>query len=189
MQACAAAVRTTEERHELVSGPESLRALVAAAQRGDRRAFARLHALHSPAVHAVLLAHAGPAEAADLAQDVFLQALRKIHTVESPDAVGAWLCALARRRAADHHRRARRASEPPRDVAVRDPRKAEAAEVLDAIRALPAAYCETLLMRLVEGMTGPEIAAATGLTPGSVRVNLHRGMKLLRARLGEEDGR
>jgi len=36
----------------------------------------------------------------------------------------------------------------------------------------------------VLGLTGPEIAARTGLTPGSVRVNLHRGMKLLRERLG-----
>jgi RNA polymerase sigma-70 factor (ECF subfamily) len=33
-------------------------------------------------------------------------------------------------------------------------------------------------------MSGPEIAARTGLTPASVRVNLHRGMKLLRERMG-----
>ena len=48
------------------------------------------------------------------------------------------------------------------------------------IRGLPEAYRETLIMRLVEGMTGPEIAARTGLTPESVRVNLCRGMKMLR---------
>jgi RNA polymerase sigma-70 factor (ECF subfamily) len=41
-----------------------------------------------------------------------------------------------------------------------------------------------LILRLVEGLTGPEIAEQTGLAPGSVRVNLHRGMKLLRERLG-----
>jgi RNA polymerase sigma-70 factor (ECF subfamily) len=41
-------------------------------------------------------------------------------------------------------------------------------------------------MRLVEGMTGPEIAEHTGLAQGSVRVNLHRGMKLLREQLGLE---
>ena len=38
-------------------------------------------------------------------------------------------------------------------------------------------------------MTGPEIANRTGLTPESVRVNLHRGMKLLRERLGEHQTR
>jgi RNA polymerase sigma-70 factor (ECF subfamily) len=57
---------------------------------------------------------------------------------------------------------------------------------LEAIRRLPDAYRETLMLRLVEGMTGPEIAARTNLTPDSVRVNLCRGMKLLRAQLGDE---
>jgi RNA polymerase sigma-70 factor, ECF subfamily len=52
------------------------------------------------------------------------------------------------------------------------------------IRSLPETYRETLILRLVEGMTGPEIAARTGLTHGSVRVNLHRGMQQLRAKLG-----
>lgn len=65
------------------------------------------------------------------------------------------------------------------------PRHAEVARALAAIRELPVAYRETLVMRLVEGMTGPEIAACTGLKPASVRVNLHRGMKLLREQLGE----
>jgi len=55
--------------------------------------------------------------------------------------------------------------------------------VLDVIRKLPDAYRETLLMRLVEGMSGLEIADRTGLSAGSVRVNLHRGMKLLREKL------
>ena len=48
------------------------------------------------------------------------------------------------------------------------------------------AYRETLILRLVEGMTGPEIAERTGLTPDSVRVNLSRGMKLLRGQLSGE---
>jgi len=34
-------------------------------------------------------------------------------------------------------------------------------------------------------MTGPEIAERTGLTHGSVRVNLHRGMQQLRKLLGD----
>jgi RNA polymerase sigma-70 factor (ECF subfamily) len=65
----------------------------------------------------------------------------------------------------------------------------EAAKVLAAIRSLPDAYKETLILRLVEGMTGPEIAERTGLTPGSVRVNLHRGMQQLRERIGRTPAR
>ena len=58
-----------------------------------------------------------------------------------------------------------------------------AVTVLAVIRSLPEAYRETLILRLVEGMTGPEIAARTGLTAGSVRVNLCRGMQQLREKL------
>ena len=41
-------------------------------------------------------------------------------------------------------------------------------------------------MRLVEGLSGPEIAERTGMTPDSVRVHLSRGLKLLRQRLDGE---
>ncbi|HRQ71588.1 MAG TPA: sigma factor-like helix-turn-helix DNA-binding protein, partial [Phycisphaerales bacterium] len=58
-----------------------------------------------------------------------------------------------------------------------------AGHVLDAIRSLPEAYRDTLALRLIEQMPGPLIALRLGLTEGSVRVNLHRGMKLLRERL------
>ena len=61
--------------------------------------------------------------------------------------------------------------------------------MLEIIRSLPEAYRETLVLRLVEGMNGPEIAARTGLTPASVRVNLHRGMKLLRRKLEGAGGK
>ena len=91
---------------------------------------------------------------------------------------------LARNRATDFHRRARATEELHEEIARGEGREAEAAEALEIIRSLPEAYRETLVLRLVEGMTGPEIAARTGLQPASVRVNLHRGMKLLRERLG-----
>jgi len=39
------------------------------------------------------------------------------------------------------------------------------------------------VLLMVQGLSGVEIAERTGLTPGSVRVNLHRGMKMLRDKL------
>ncbi len=57
------------------------------------------------------------------------------------------------------------------------------AAILEVVMSLSETYRETLILRLVEGMTGPEIAARTGMTNGSVRVNLHRGMEQLRAKL------
>ena len=76
--------------------------------------------------------------------------------------------------------------ELPEDLPGGDPIQAETFAVLEVVRKLPDAYRETLLMRLVEGMSGAEIAERSGLTPASVRVNLHRGMKLLREKLGLE---
>ena len=76
--------------------------------------------------------------------------------------------------------------ELPDDLAAHDatPRTRRRVKLLAIVNALPEAYRETLVLRLVEGMTGPEIAARTGLTAASVRVNLHRGMKMLREKLG-----
>jgi RNA polymerase sigma-70 factor (ECF subfamily) len=98
---------------------------------------------------------------------------------------------IARNRATDFHRRAVDSVELPADLTATDATasRTEALGVLEVIRALPEAYRETLVLRLVEGLTGPEIADRTGLTPASVRVNLHRGMKLLREKLDRHDVR
>jgi len=168
----------------------SLTQLIRSAIGGDQRAFAQLHARHAQMVHAVLLARLPPADAEDQVQEVFLIAWKKLAQLDDPSVFGAWLAAIARHRAVDCHRR-RRPTEPLAD-GLPDPRSAsssdtaEARNVLAAIQSLPEAYRETLVMRLCEGMSGPEIAEVTGLEPGSVRINLHRGMKLLREKLGVE---
>jgi RNA polymerase sigma-70 factor (ECF subfamily) len=165
--------------------PVNIADLAAAARSGDRAAFAALHARYGRMVHAILLARVSYGAADDLVQDVFLAALERIGELRQVEAFGGWLAQIARNRAVDHLR-ARAHDELPGDegTVANGHAAAEAHEALVAIRSLPAAYCETLLMRLVEGLNGPEIAERTGLTPGSVRVNLHRGMQLLRERLG-----
>jgi RNA polymerase sigma-70 factor (ECF subfamily) len=161
-------------------------ALVAAVRAGDRDAFGRLYDAYSRMVHGILLARVPYGEVDDLVQDVFLVALRKIDALRDADAFGPWLAMITRNRAMDFHRRSRDTTELTDDIAtpnVAAP-EAEATEVLNLIRQLPEAYREPLILRFVEGMTGPEIAERTGLAPASVRVNIHRGMKLLRAKLG-----
>lgn len=168
------------------------RAVAARARGGDREAFARLHDRYAPMVHAILLSHAPPREAQDLLQDVFARALADVERLRDDAKAGPWLAAIARHVAADLGRR-RRPTVPLPDALpdARAPRPTDdALEVLEALRALPEAYRETLAMRLVEGMTGPEIAEKTGMTPGSVRVHLHRGMQILSrtlARRGKAD--
>jgi RNA polymerase sigma-70 factor (ECF subfamily) len=165
--------------------------LVRAASRGSRPAFEALYMRYARMVHGILLSRVTPSLAEDLVQDVFLTAFRKVDTLRSADAFPSWLAAIARNRASEHHRASRQESDALRAAQVRDVAQpdGEAFETLDIIRQLPEAYRETLILRLVEGMTGPEIAERTGLTPDSVRVNLFRGMKLLRERLGGGDSK
>jgi len=163
--------------------------LVRRARDGERDAFGELYRRYAGMVHGILLARLPHAEVADAAQDVFLRALRHLPSLRDAAAFGGWLATLARTAAIDWRRRpSSRAAHQPLDDSMADERAVGGEElaVLETIRALPAAYAETLLMRLVEGMTGPEIAARTGLTPESVRVNLCRGMKRLRRALGGE---
>ena len=157
--------------------------VVHAAQGGDRLAFAELYARYVRFVHGIVLSRAPRDDTDDLVQDIFVIAMQRIQTLRNPEAFSGWLAAIARNRVTDHLRRAPQTTELPVDVGVSDPDRTEALAALDAIKTLPEAYRETLVLRFVEGMTGPEIAARTGLTPASVRVNLHRGMKLLRERL------
>jgi RNA polymerase sigma-70 factor (ECF subfamily) len=162
--------------------------LVRSARAGDEAAFARLYDRYGRIVHALLLARVAREEIDDLVQDVFLTAWRRLDDLRDPAAFGGWISMIARNRATDAQRRAPEFVELPENLPgpggeAPIESEADARVALAAIRSLPEAYRDTLMLRLVEGMTGPEIAERTGLTPASVRVNLHRGMKLLREKL------
>jgi RNA polymerase sigma-70 factor (ECF subfamily) len=170
---------------------ESDAALVHASQQGDTEAFGQLYQRYARMVHGVLLSRVHATDVEDLVQEVFLRALPRLRGLREASRFGGWLAAIARNMAIDFHRRAQRRAEN-RDAAIDPDERAasgntsdahEAAEILECIRSLPEAYRETLTLRLVEGMKGPEIAERTGLLPGSVRVNLHRGMQQLREKL------
>jgi len=166
--------------------------LVRAAAEGDRGAFGELYARYARMVHGILLARVPPGDAEDLVQDVFVSALERLRGLRSAEAFRGWLAAIARNRAVDYHRGARHRAPFDEEAERRhgsNGSDAGALMILNSIRSLPEAYRETLVLRLVEGLTGPEIAGQTGLTPESVRVNLCRGMKLLRGRLGGTESR
>lgn len=158
--------------------------LVERVRAGDEAAFGELYKMFAPLVHGVVLARVPFDDAPDIVQEVFLSAYKNLPTLRDANATGAWLAAIARNRANEFYRGAKPTEELTEDYKGRADSKTEAREILTAIRGLPDAYRETLILRLVEGMSGQEIAERCGLTPESVRVNLHRGMKILRQRLG-----
>jgi RNA polymerase sigma-70 factor, ECF subfamily len=172
---------------------------VRAARDGDRAAFGRLYERYARMVHGVLLAKVPLDAVDDLVQEVFIRALRRVSTLRNSDSFAAWLAAIARNLANDFHRRSapeeqldestfenESPAEPENSHFTSD--RASGLAALEAIRSLPDAYREPLILRFVEGMTGPEIAVKTGLTHGSVRVTLHRGMQMLREKLIANSG-
>jgi RNA polymerase sigma-70 factor (ECF subfamily) len=159
------------------------RSLVDEAKAGDQGAFGSLYQQYGRMVHGILMARVPRSEVEDLVQDVFLLAWRRLRSLRDPRAFGGWLAMIARNHAIDYHRQSPKLVEIDPRMLKQHPPEPEALAVLDTIRGLPDAYRETLMLRLVEGLTGPEIAAQTGLTPDSVRVNLHRGMKMLREKI------
>ncbi len=166
---------------------EDLTQHVLAAQQGNQAAFHTLHTHFAPMVHAIALGRAPASDADDLTQEAFLRAWQRLPSCKDPARFGPWLASLTRNLITDHMRKQRPTLVPvPPDLQAAHRPSVEAAQALRHLQSLPDAYRDILIMRLVEGMTGPEIAKQTGLTPGSVRVNLHRGMALLRQHLNPE---
>jgi RNA polymerase sigma-70 factor (ECF subfamily) len=165
--------------------------LVRAAQAGDRTAFGALYQKYARMVHGILLARVPRAVAEDLLQDVFLQALPRLGSLRDATRFGGWLAVIARNRATDYFRQARPSEELDENSAGKtatsdsrsDGRVEEGLFLLEVVRSLPETYREPLILRFVEGMTGPEIADRLGMKHGSVRVNLCRGMQMLREKL------
>lgn len=155
---------------------------VIAAQNGSTEAFRHLHRRFVSSVHGVLLSRFRPSVAEELTQECFLIAFRKLKQLRDPRKFGPWIVAIARRVDAvdERHHYVAVGSEEIVDTHATPELAIDAMRVLGVIQSLPQAYRETLVMRLVEGMSAFEIADATDLTPESVRVNLHRGVRKLR---------
>jgi len=145
------------------SEPSEDAMLVDAARDGDRAAFGRLYDRYARMVHGLLLAKVPLSEVDDLVQDVFMIALRRLSTLRESGSFGAWLAAIARNRSHDYHRRSVPEDQltddtPDQAIEIKtasgEPER-PAAAILEVVKSLPAVYKETLILRLVEGMTGP----------------------------------
>jgi RNA polymerase sigma-70 factor (ECF subfamily) len=160
-------------------------ALVERARAGSRTAFEILWRRNAPALRAILRSIAPDQDAEDLLQDVVVATLCSIHQLRDAASFPSWLRAIARNAAVRARSRARAQHLPlvEIDPETRPTEPSAADEILDSIHRLPECYREPLLLRLVLQLSGAEIAKRTGMTEGSVRVNLHRGMRLLRRRL------
>jgi len=159
--------------------------------RGDGRALAAIFDSIARELLAVAAHVVGTeAEAEDLVQLVFLRAIERAPSFDPERGLRGWLYGILWREGAKLRRRAARRPRPDRtSVAVgADPAEEVAGlevpgVVVDALARLAGRYREVLEPLLLEEKPPHAIAAELGRAPGTVRVQIHRGMEELRRRL------
>lgn len=172
-------------------------ALAARARTGDKAAFEELVRRTARLVYARLYLDTGDAHRTeDLVQETFMQAFRSIHRLENPDGFRSWLLTIAHNTLTDAARRdARQNRTPPplaasrsqTDTPVEEVSRDESRQkVLSVLRSLPEVYRLPLTLRYIGGADYETIGTQLGLSNGSLRGLLHRGLKMMRERLPRE---
>jgi RNA polymerase sigma-70 factor (ECF subfamily) len=168
-----------------------------AAKAGDGQAVGALFRDVDPALRRFLRA-TEPRAAEDVAGETWLAVARGLaHFDGGAEDFRAWVFAIARRRLADHRRRAARRKTEPADattfvnvVATEDPESVvverlggdEAARLIATT--LPPEQAEVVLLRVLAGFDVDEVATIVGRPANWVRVACHRGLRRLAERVG-----
>jgi len=174
--------------------------LVVAAQAGNRDAFAELvERFQGSVFHTALRKTGDVADAQELVQDVFVQALRKIGQLREPEAFGGWLRSITSRLAINRAVRGRTAQpmendvleancledDTPPVVALRHER---VRHVRAGLRRLKAMDRNTLVAFYVEGQSLAEMSTKFASPIGTIKRRLHTARKRLAAELEEFAG-
>ncbi|HYC18939.1 MAG TPA: RNA polymerase sigma factor [Pseudolabrys sp.] len=177
-------------------------AWMAAAQAGDGAAYQALLRDCIPIIKSVARRRGVTADHVDdVVQDVLLTIHRARQTYDPRRSFTAWLCVIADRRAIDLLRRVRRqdlrevhaplafeghadqAADPAQGLAHAD----ATSTVTRAIASLPARQREAVQHLVLEERSLADAAALTRRTAGSLKVNLHRALKVLRDKIERWD--
>ncbi len=176
----------------------SERELIDAARAGDDRAFEELYARYSERIRVFILGRVhdhGRAE--DIAQEVFMSALRRLRASTQAIAFKPWIYEIAKNACIDEYRRSRRTREVSLDAdeELVDGRRAllslaptpaaavEGRQLLDDLRGAFGGLSEThhklLVMRELEGLSYDEIGRRTDMSRQMVESTLFRARRKL----------
>ena len=170
-----------------------------AARLGDPDAVSAVYRRYAPAVLAWFRSRLGDTHLAeDLTGDAFVAVIGALPRYQGgPEAFAGWLFTLVRRDFVDHLRRVSRRPEVPLaepgtvatgtspDTADEVIARSESERVRAALGLLSPDQQEVLVLRVVAGLTAPEVAEATGRTVGAVKALQHRGLDSLGRLLGK----
>jgi RNA polymerase sigma-70 factor (ECF subfamily) len=163
--------------------------LVDALQAGDDAAFAELVRRHQAAVLRMARRYArDPHVAEEVAQETWIAVLAGIARFERRSSLRTWILSIAKRKAFARYEPWTDQLEPDELVGRDGPDACFAAHELrgrirQALAALGGQRQAVVALRDVDGYSAAEVAQALGITPGNVRVLLHRGRLQLAAEL------
>lgn len=171
--------------------------LVHAAARGEEDAFRALVERYAAKVAAICYGVTGDVEASrDLVQEVFTEAFLGLRRLRSPGKFAPWLARVARLKSVSWVRhRVRHREESARGRAEflaarrgspgQDAERHEVRErVLAAVRGLPSAYREVIILRCLEEEAPKEICRMLGISLAAMDKRLSRAKSMLREVLG-----
>lgn len=166
--------------------------LIEACRQGDRRAMETLYHRFKRRVFGMVARIAGPQDAEEVAQEVFMRIYRGLLKFRGESALDTWVYRLTVNAALSHvQRRPQRAEGeealaqlPSLEGPSRDPRLA--ARLATAMSDLPAGYRAVLVLHDVEGLSHEEIADILGCRVGTSKSQLHKARCKMRELLGME---
>ncbi|MFN2399771.1 MAG: RNA polymerase sigma factor [Gemmatimonadaceae bacterium] len=167
---------------------ETDRLVVQRAIAGDERALRQLWSRHSPHIDAVIRRLAGdPDVAADIAQDVWMQIFRGLHSYRGDAQFGTWAHRIAVNRTLNALRKIRRIArseveieDDTATVEVDADRAFLAASIEDAAARLPEGARTIFFLHDVEGYTHEDIARELGISTGASKSQLFKARAKLR---------
>lgn len=159
-------------------------------QAGDRDAQRELYDLCQRDVYGLTVRMVGRQDAADVSQQVFLQAFRKIDQFRGQSKFGTWLYRLAVNESLQHLRKSKRSpselASDPLDHRVSVAAQHETGDLLEkALGRLEPLLRSVFLLKESEGLSYREIASATNIPEGTVGSRLNRARRQLREHLVE----
>ena len=167
--------------------------LIAAARRGESRAFAALVDAHQQAVRGFLRRFTGDGlDADDIAQEAFVTAWARLDRFEAKSSFRAWVVGIGYRIARDARRARTRTGMRERAWLEQRPGESDAPledkiALADAMAGLPHDQRAAVALCLGEGFSHGEAAEILKLPLGTVKSHVMRGRARLLAVLGEAD--
>ncbi|WP_337841215.1 sigma-70 family RNA polymerase sigma factor [Rheinheimera sp.] len=134
-----------------------------------------------------------PDTAADVLQDTFLRAWKSLDNLQQPNSAKAWLFTILRHENARRFERRQLDYQETEQELLPDEQAGpeqcyEQQQLLAMMQSLDVQYSEPLVLQLIGGFSGDEIAQLLNLNLNTVNTRLFRARKQLRERLEPQPG-